>query len=229
MEGFSFVDIFATKGIEYIIVMAFLAVFIYFSRYLGYRTPEPGTAAVGRPVSYFRVPEGYHFHQGHSWLRKEPNSIGVVGLDDFAQKLVGRVESVELPRVGYHVAQGEKGWSLVVDSIAIPMLAPAGGEVVAVNQEVLRSPDILSEDPYGKGWLFKVRSPRIEAETRHLLSGKVARAWMEDAIEKLRPANPENLGPVLADGGFPIEGIAQAIGGERWDKLARTHLLTDGE
>lgn len=230
MEGFSFVDIFATKGIEYIIVMAFLAAFIYFSRYLGYRTAEqPGNATEERPVSYFRVPDGYHFHQGHSWLRKEKNSMGVVGLDDFAQKLVGKVDSVDLPRVGYHVTQGEKGWSLVSGSRSVPMLAPVSGEVVAVNQEVLRSPGILGDDPYGKGWLFKVRSPRIESDTRQLLSGKVARAWMEDALDKLRPHNPENLGPVLADGGLPIEGIAHAIGGEGWDKLARRHLLTEGE
>ncbi len=227
MEGFRFVDIFATKGIEYIIVIAFLAVFIYFSRYLAHRSPEAATEA--KPVSYFRVPEGYHFHQGHSWLRPEANSIGVVGLDDFAQKLVGKIDSVELPRVGYRLSQGEKAWSLVTDSKTIPMLAPSGGEVVAVNQEVVRSPEILRDDPYGKGWLFKVRSPRIEAETRHLLSGKVARAWMEDAIEKLRPVNPENLGPVLADGGLPIEGIARVLGGEQWDTLARTHLLTDRE
>jgi glycine cleavage system H lipoate-binding protein len=205
MEGFRFVDIFATKGIEYIIVMAFLAAFIYFSRYLGFRTAEPATATEERPVSYFRVPDGYLFHQGHSWLRNEKNSMGVVGLDDFAQKLVGKVDSVDLPRVGYHVTQGEKGWSLVSGSKSIPMLAPVSGEVIAVNQEVLRSPAILSDDPYGKGWLFKVRSPRIASDTRQLLSGKVARALMEDALERLRPANPENLGPVLADGGFPIE------------------------
>lgn len=229
MEGFSFVDIFATKGIEYIIVMAFLAAFIYFSRYLAYRAPEAESATEERPVSYFRVPDGYHFHRGHGWLRKEQNSMGVVGLDDFAQKLVGKVESVDLPPIGYHVAQGEKGWSLNAGSKSIPMLAPVSGEVIAVNKDVLRSPGILSEDPYGKGWLFKVRSPRIESDTRQLLSGKVARAWMEDALDKLRPETPENLGPVLADGGIPIEGIAPALGGEQWDKLARTHLLTERE
>ncbi len=229
MEGFSFVDIFATKGIEYIIVMAFLAAFVYFSRYLGHQSPVTESAADEAAVSYFRVPDGYHFHRGHGWLRKEQESLGVVGLDDFARKLVGKVESVDLPSIGYHVKQGEKGWSLNAGSKSIPMLAPVSGEVVAVNKEVLRSPEILGEDPYGKGWLFKVRSPRIESDKRQLLSGKVARAWMEDALDKLRPENPENLGPVLADGGIPVDGIAPALGGENWDRLARTHLLTERE
>jgi glycine cleavage system H lipoate-binding protein len=230
MEGIRFIDIYATKGIEYLIVIAFLAAFVLFCRYL-YRPRATGAGARIAPenTARFRIPEGLFYHQGHGWLRPEPGSVGVVGLDDFAQKLVGRVDSVELPGVGYRLAQGEKAWTLVVDSIPIPMLSPVDGEVVAVNQEVLRSPEILRQDPYGKGWLLKVKSRRIGAATKNLLSGKLARAWMENALEKLRPINPENLGPVLADGGLPIEGIARAIGGAEWPEVARTHLLTDGE
>jgi glycine cleavage system H lipoate-binding protein len=150
-------------------------------------------------------------------------------MDDFAQKLVGRVDSVELPRIGSHLVQGEAGWNLVADSRSIPMLSPVDGVVVAVNQEVLKSPEILRQDPYGKGWLVRVRSNRIAKDTKNLLSGKLARAWMEDALDRLQPANPENLGPVLADGGMPIDGIARAIGGEQWAELARKHLLTEEE
>ncbi len=98
-----------------------------------------------------------------------------------------------------------------------------------MNDGVLRSPEILRQDPYGKGWLLKVKSSRIPADTKNLLSGKLARAWMENALEKLHPIGPENMGPVLADGGAPIEGIARALGGEKWLELAKTHLLSDGE
>jgi hypothetical protein len=52
---------------------------------------------------------------------------------------------------------------------------------------------------------------------------------MEDALDKLHPIGPENVGPVLADGGLPVEGLARALGGDKWDELARTHLLTEGE
>jgi hypothetical protein len=57
----------------------------------------------------------------------------------------------------------------------------------------------------------------------------VARAWMEDALEKLHPIRHETVGPVLQDGGLPVEGIARVLGGEQWVGLAKTHLLTDGE
>lgn len=229
MEGIRFVDIYATKGIEYLIVIAFLAAFVLFCRYM-YRPREAAAPPRVAPenVTRFRIPEGLFYHQGHGWLRPEPGSVGVVGLDDFAQKLIGKIDAVDLPSVGSRLAQGDKGWSLVVDAVPIPMLSPVAGEVVEVNHEVLRSPEILRQDPYGKGWLLKVKSARIASDTRNLLSGKLARAWMENALDRLAPVHPENLGPVLQDGGMPLEGIARILGGSHWAELARTHLLTEG-
>ena len=225
MEGIRFVDIYATKGIEYLIVIAFLAAFVVFVHYL-YRAPRAAPARASEGVTRFRVPEGIFYHQGHSWLRPEPGSVGVLGLDDFAQKLVGRVDSIELPPVGTTLEQGGKAWSLVVDSVPVTMLSPANGEVVEVNPEVLRSPEILRADPYGKGWLLKVKSSRITSDTHNLLSGKVAKAWMENALEKLQPVRHE-LGPVMQDGGALVDGIAQALGGENWHEIARAHLLIE--
>ena len=230
MEGIRFIDIYATKGIEYLIVISFLAAFVLFCRYM-YRPREGGAPARIAPsgVTRFRVPEGLFYHQGHGWLRPEPGAIGVVGMDDFARKLIGNVDAVELPAVGTRLAQGEKGWSLVVDSERIPMLSPVAGEVVEVNGEVQQSPGILRQDPYGKGWLLKVKSSKVASNTRNLLSGNLARAWMENALDNLHPLPGESVGPVLQDGGLPVDGIARVLGGAEWVDLAKTHLLTDGE
>jgi len=236
MEGFSLVDIYSTKGIEYLIAAVFFFGFLALQGYILTSAPGRGKSSgllAGLPA-WFRVPEGYGFHQGHTWMKVDlmsPNHerLVKVGLDDFAQKLIGKVDAVELPAVGSRLTQGDKGWSLMVDSVAIPMLSPVDGEVVAVNQEVLRSPGILSSDPYGAGWLLEVNSDRIAADSRNLLSGKVARAWMETALENLHPVRHEALGPVMQDGGIPLEGIAQVLGGDQWAELAKAHLLTDGE
>jgi glycine cleavage system H protein len=235
MEGFSLVDIYSTKGIEYLIAAVFFFGFLALQGYI--LTSAPGRrksdGILGGLPALFRVPDGYGFHQGHTWMKTDlmsPNRqrLVKVGVDDFAQKLIGRVDAVELPAVGSRLTQGDKGWSLKVDSEAIPMLSPVDGEVVAVNQEVLRSPGILSRDPYGAGWLLKVKSDRIAADNRNLLTGKLARAWMETSLENLHPVRHEALGPVMQDGGLPVEGIARALGGDRWAELAKTHLLTDG-
>jgi glycine cleavage system H protein len=236
MEGFSLVDIYSTKGIEYLIAAVFFFGFLALQGYILTSAPARGKSQgllAGLPA-WFRVPEGYGFHQGHTWMKVDLMSPGngrlvKVGLDDFAQKLVGKVDAVLLPAVGSRLAQGDKGWSLKVDSKTIPMLSPVDGEVVAVNQEVLRSPEILSSDPYGAGWLLKVKSDRIATDTRNLLSGKVARAWMETSLANLHPTHNEALGPVMQDGGLPLDGIARILGGDQWADLAKAHLLTDGE
>lgn len=228
MESFRYVDIFATKGIEYIIVMAFLAAFVYFSRYLGHRAPAPA----GRPrsfVDYFRVPDGYLFHQGHTWFKKDGREVVTIGMDDFAQRFLGRIDEVCLPHMGARLRQGEKSWNLIAESRIIPMLSPVDGEVVAVNTAALRTPDIINEDPYGKGWLLKVKATKMAANTRNLLSGNVARTWTMESLNGVRMQNGESLGLVYQDGGAPISGMAKALYGEEWDEEVRKLFLTQGE
>lgn len=231
MESFRYVDIFATKGIEYIIVMVFLAGFVYFSRYLSHRAPAPAKAPV-RPrsfVDYFRVPDGYLFHQGHTWFRKEGREVVTVGLDDFAQRLVGKIDEVNLPYAGARVSQGEKGWTLTVDSRIVPMISPVDGEVVAVNEAALHNPKVVNEDPYGRGWLLKIKATKLAANTRNLLSGDVARRMVEESLNGIRQQGGEELGIVYQDGGVPVSGMAKALYGKEWVGAVRALFLTEEE
>ena len=239
MEVFRFVDIYATKGIEYLIVIGFLAAFVFFTRYLALRGGESGTGRrAAESVEWFRVPGEFHYHQGHGWVKAGGEGVARVGLDDFAQKLVGRVDSIELPPAGSKLAQGEKGWVLRVGSRAIPMLSPLDGEVVAVNEDAVRSPEIVNEDPFGKGWLLKVRPERLAANRTNLLTGRLARRWTEEALHGLRLTMGGNLGPLYQDGGttLPVHqnggaavtGIARALYGEGWEKKVKEQFFTEG-
>lgn len=239
MEGFSFVDIYATKGIEYLIVIGFLATFVFFCRYLALRNEEPGSrSGPVEFVEWFRVPGDFHFHQGHGWVKTGEDNVARLGIDDFAQKLVGKVDSIDLPPVGSRLSQGEKGWVLTADSRAIPMLSPIDGEVIARNEEAVRSPEIVNEDPFGKGWLLKVRPVRLAANRTGLLSGRLARRWTEEALHGLRLTMGGSLGPLYQDGGStlplhqdggsPVAGIARALYGEDWVKKVKEHFHTDG-
>ncbi len=235
MENYGYIDIYATKGIEYLIVIAFLATFVYFSRAFSWSTVAAGVAqTISDIVEWFRLPAGLHYHPGHSWMKTEADNLVSVGMDDFAQKLVGKVEAVQLPPVGAKLGQGDKAWSLTVDSRPVSMLSPVDGEVVAVNAEAMRSPDILNQDPYGKGWLLKVRPARLAADERNLLSGTLARKWLEDTVDGLRRASGGTLGPVAQDGGqlvyqdggMPVSGIARALAGDKWEETVKAHFLT---
>lgn len=230
MEGFSYVDIYATKGVEYLIVIAFLFTIIFFWRLIWIPGPETAEErALPDMVEWFHLPEGYYFHQGHGWVKGAGDDLVTVGLDDFAQRLIGRADYFWLPEPGATVNQGEAGWSLNVDSKTIEMLSPIDGEVVEVNGEVVDFPELVNQDPYGRGWLMKVRPSRLPANTSNLLSGRLAKNWVEGIVEFLRERVGGDLGPVYHDGGQPVSGIARALYGERWHELVVEFFQTGEE
>jgi len=231
MPETGYLDIFATKGTEYLLVIGFLIVLVLFWRFLQRSaSTEPGpvraTARSIAPGSWFRVPQEIYYHPGHSWALPGPDAIVTVGVDDFAQKLVGKPGSLSLPEVGSTVDQGERGWSFEVEKREIDFLSPVDGEVVALNREVLDSPDLINTDPYGSGWIMKVKASRANPNLRGLLHGPLAGAWMEIAENALRREMSGDLGFVMQDGGLPVTGIARSISGDNWDELVRDFLLT---
>jgi hypothetical protein len=103
------------------------------------------------------------------------------------------------------------------------MLSPVEGEVVEVNQAVLASPEILCSDPYGSGWLLKVRVEDRNRNQRNLLCGGLARAWMEQKVREVRArARPvaETRSALPEGGASPgCTGFAQVLAPENWDEL----------
>lgn len=224
---------YSAKAIEYLIAVSFMVLFIPFWRFVN-REKVPALAPavyrapswISQVVDWFRVPEDVYFHPGHAWARVEGRNLVTVGMDDFAHKLVGRVSGLRLPAVGSRVGQGEKGWSLVADAKAVDMLSPVDGEVVAVNERLLESPGGNGRDPYEDGWLLRIRAPRLEANVKHLMSGGLARRWMEEVCDTLRAKMNPGLGQVYQDGGVPIDGMARGLDPEGWDEMAREFFLT---
>jgi glycine cleavage system H lipoate-binding protein len=147
-------------------------------------------------------------------------------MDDFSQKLLGEADAVTLPEVGAPVEQGAPGWRLTVDGTDVDLLSPVDGIVVARNEKVLGKPGLVNDDPYGDGWLLKVKPTRGKPNLVGLLGGDLARAWMSETEDALRRRVSPELGLVLQDGGVPICGIAQAIAPETWVDLAKDLLKT---
>ncbi len=231
MELFQYqwVDLFATKGIEYILVILFLISIVPVWRLV--RGPvRAGMRLVGRAASvlwgWFNFPQGIYYHQGHSWALPE-DGVLKVGLDDFAQKLLGRPDAVELPTVGSKVKQGDIGWKMVIGGKTIEMLSPVSGEVVAINMKVLENPALLNMDPYGEGWLLKVKPENARIDLRNLLKGETLKGWIETTLERLGRRLGGELGLVYQDGGAPISGFARTLSPDKWDEIAREFLIPE--
>jgi len=227
MEGFSYVDIFATKHIEYLLVIGFLLLFILFWRFLSTparRVLEAAEKFVPVIQEWFSLPEEIFYHLGHSWAAPEGKHLVKVGVDDFAQKLVGKINAIQLPGVGSTIHQGDKGWTLEVDSKMIDMLSPVDGKVVAVNDEIVSSPEGINQSPY-VSWLMKVESPRFSVNKKQLVTGAFAKRWMEEVRENLLSRMNYNLGLVYQDGGLLVDGMARSLDRDRWDEIAKEFFL----
>lgn len=221
-------DPFASKGVEYLICLAFLGSLPAYWRHLNRAPAASGMETAEEPVlsGWFGLPERASYHPGHTWAAPAGPRRFRIGLDDFAQKLLGSPALVALPAVGTRLDRGGSGFALNVNGSRFELPAPFAGRVVARNEAAVRDPSLIG-DPYGAGWLLEVAPSRWGSGLNGLMQGGRARAWLGRAEDALRARMSPEVGAVLQDGGVPVPGIARALDEAGWEKLAR-ELLTRG-
>jgi glycine cleavage system H protein len=103
------------------------------------------------------APDHYFYTEAHTWIHVDDNDIATVGITDFAQSELGDVVFVELPELESEVTAGDE--ISVVESVktASDIPAPVSGDVVAVNELLGQTPELINSSPYDKGWIFKIR------------------------------------------------------------------------
>jgi len=114
------------------------------------------------------IPTELKFTSEHEWVRVEDDGALVVGITDYAQEQLGDLVFVETPEAGASFVAGDV--CAVVESVkaASDIYAPVAGDVVSVNEALQDSPELISDDPYGAGWLFRM-TPEDPAEWEDLL------------------------------------------------------------
>ncbi|MFZ2492898.1 MAG: glycine cleavage system protein H [Thermoanaerobaculia bacterium] len=190
--------------------------------------PAPRPRLVPSIVAGFSLPENLSYHPGHTWAVAETPELVRVGADDFAVKLAGGISSIDIPTRGQWVRQGQKIVSMHHQGREIALVSPIEGTVVDVNDAALDNPSLAQSDPYGDGWLLKVNSPDAKTNFRNLLSGNVARKWLDDAAAKLRAymAPTPALATVMAqDGGLAVTNVIDQLPDADWDKLQKDFFL----
>jgi len=117
------------------------------------------------------IPTDLRYASTHEWVRPEGDGVFTVGITEHAQDLLGDMVFVELPDVGDQVSTGDD--VAVAESVkaASDVYAPISGEVVGVNEELEDAPELVNSDPYGDGWLFKIKADDV-TEVDGLLSSE---------------------------------------------------------
>jgi len=124
------------------------------------------------------IPAELRYSKTHEWVRREKDGTVTVGITDNAQDLLGDMVYVELPEPGRRVKAGQE--CAVVESVkaASDVYSPLSGEVVAVNEAISDSPELVNKDPYGEGWMMRLK-PFALAEMDALLDAEAYRAQIE--------------------------------------------------
>ncbi len=104
-----------------------------------------------------QVPDDLLYTKDHEWVRLEDGGLAVVGITDYAQESLGDITFVEFPETGETF--GSSDTFGVVESVkaASDLFMPVDAEILEINEDVDAEPELLNQDPYGKGWLLKVR------------------------------------------------------------------------
>src|SRR3954468_12515670 len=177
-------------------------------------------------VSGFQLPENVRYHSGHTWALSESRELVRVGMDDFASKLIGKIESIALPQRGRWVRQGQKIWTIFRNGKSVDMVSPIKGTITDVNDAVAKNLDLVRRDPYGEGWLVTVQAPDSKINFRNLLSGTLARLWTEDAALRVRSRMPALAGALAQDGGIAVDDLTIQMPDEDWAKLTKEFFLS---
>jgi glycine cleavage system H protein len=126
------------------------------------------------------IPSNLKYLDSHEWARLESDGVVTVGISDHAQGALGDLVFVEVPEIGRAVKKG--GAAAVVESVkaASDVYSPVSGEVIAANEALGASPELVNSDPYGAGWLFKVK-PSNPGELNQLLDAAAYGKVVEEA------------------------------------------------
>lgn len=235
MEGFTYNNIFDTKGIEYIIIIFFLMLIIPFWLLI----TRKSTAAAKAPArlraltpSLLRIPPGVFHGRNHVWAYLSKSGTARLGVDDLLLHITGEVSIAHLAEPGSLVRRGEAFAEITSGGRRLRLFSPVSGEVQGINRELLSDPAILGEDPYGKGWITAIKPSAWLSDISGCYLASDAVEWSKKELARLRDfvaAGYQKLSPgvvplMLQDGGELMDHPLETMPGEIWEDFEKEFM-----
>lgn len=181
---------------------------------------EPGGAQTGA----FSIPGGVFVSAGHCWVSLSPDGSAKAGMDDFAKKLIGRVDAIELPKVGASLKAGQPMFTVRQKARQIQFLAPVSGRVTKVNEGLSGATAKLEVTPYHNQWIVEIEGERLDAEIPTLKIGKSAESLFQEDIGRFvaftRNSAKSKPGDEISGNTLSL-GALEALTDDQWNEAAR--------
>ncbi len=134
-------------------------------------------------IEGYKLPDELYYTKDHTWAKIEDNGKVTVGLDEFGAKAAGKIEFIDLPMEDDEFESGEAFGSLESAKWVGGLLMPVSGTIIEVNETIEDDLDLLKEDPYGEGWLIRVKPSRLKDDKKSLIHGSDIAPWLKKEIE----------------------------------------------
>jgi glycine cleavage system H protein len=235
MNGFSYNNIFETKGIEYLIIIAFLLMIIPFWVMINKEVSIKNQIrnAIGvLSERILRIPPGLLFSKNHTWAHLEKSGLAEVGIDDFLLHLTGEVKFTNLKAPGTFVNKGELLVGIDHNGKILKVYSPISGTVKDTNQLLNVTPSVVNEDPYEKGWICKIQPSNWIEETDTCYMANEALAWTGMELKRfkdflagsVKKYSPEVSMIILQDGGELCDRPLSDLPNEVWQDFQKSFL-----
>jgi glycine cleavage system H protein len=236
MEGFSIVDIYDTKGMEYIFVISYLLLLIVFWNVA--KNPQKIFRQIRESVStlsakILKIPQGIYFSRNHTWAHLGESGAAKIGLDDFLQHVIGNIELTNLKNPGQPIKKGELLTEIKQEGKLLKVYSPVSGEVLETNPGLNENPGIINSDPYDFGWIYRVKPSDWMKETRSYFLADKATEWSKNELLRfkdflsggaMRKFSSEPSMVLLQDGGEIQENVLSDLPAEVWDDFQEEFL-----
>jgi glycine cleavage system H protein len=235
MEGFTRIDIFDTKGIEYIFVIGYLLILIVFwrivTRQLKVRTWLQRTFG-NLSADMLRIPQGILYNRNHTWIHLEESGTARIGLDDLLQHITGEVQFSHLRIPGELISKGDLLTEIHQEGKHLRIASPISGKILDTNSELSESPELLNEDPYKKGWIYKIKPSNWIAETNSCYLAEEATNWSLNELQRFKDFLAESMKKyssgssmvILQDGGELRDNTLSQLPSEVWQAFQNDFL-----
>jgi glycine cleavage system H protein len=235
MDGFTYNNIFETKGIEYIIIISFLILIIPFWIIINRKTAIKKSIqkALGILSSgMLRIPQGIFYSKNHTWTYLQKSGYAAVGLDDLLLHLTGDVKFRQVQKGDTIIHKGEMLAELEHEGKILKIFSPISGRIVNVNETLNDNPGLLSEDPYGNGWVCRIKPSDWIAETSSYYLAEGAVNWIKSELDRfkdflavsLKKYSPETSMVILQDGGELCDKPLAELPDEVWRDFQKSFL-----
>jgi len=235
MDGFSYNNIFETKGIEYLIIIGFLLLIIPFwlaiNRTSALSKQLRSTFGV-LTAAILRIPEGLYFNRNHTWTFMEKSGLAKIGVDDFLLHVTGDLRMNTIYREGDIIKRGDLIVLADKGEKILRIYSPVSGTITGTNPLLEEEPSVVMNDPYERGWLYRIKPSNWIAETSSSYVAAEAIAWTKRELEKfkdflaesIKSHTPEISMVTLQDGGELIDRPLSEMPDEVWQDFQRSFL-----